>query len=57
MYRKNNIVYINQGSLKGIANRWFGGDKNRAKEALLSYYGGRTIRFQESGGLHDCFYS
>lgn len=47
MYRKNNIVYINRDSLKGIANRWFKGDRNRAKEALLSHYKGRTIRFTD----------
>lgn len=48
MKRNNNVIYINKASLSGIANRWFSGSKEKAKEALLALYADRTIRFSET---------
>ncbi len=47
MYKKGDVIFINQRNLKAIANRWFGGDNREAKSALINYYKGRTIRFTD----------
>ncbi len=44
---ENGILFVNKDDLIRTANRWFGGDRRKAKQGIRQRHKGRTVRFTE----------